>query len=199
MRCKDCSQVRRAIRINVAIRWRSGTMTSTVRRYVRSISRLICVLAYGLSLIVAHHVQPIVAKAYNDVCAVQGVTYGSGDSVQTLLLAFAILSTVILLSRSTTLIVVNLIVSSITLLGAVGLLFTARNTPYECFTTMGTYEDHTSGLEGFGFWVAVVCGALVMLLCVDLAVWIVKKAVRFWRTGSFRVLRADSIDRNLDS
>ena len=167
-------------------------MISIVRRYARSISRLICVLAYGLSLIIAHHVQPIAAKAYDDLCAVQGATYGSGDSVQTLLLAFAVLSAVILLTRSTTLIVVNLIVGSITLLGAVGLPFTAGNTPYECFTTMGTYEDHTSGLEGFGFWVAVVCGASVMFLCVDLAVWIFKKAVRFWRTGSFRMLRADS-------
>jgi hypothetical protein len=173
-------------------------MISTIRRYVRSISRLICVLAYGLSLIIAHHVQPIVAKAYNDVCAVQGVTYGSGDSVQTLLLAFAVLSAVILLTRSTTLIVVNLIVSSITLLGAVGLLFTAGNTPYECFTTMGTYDDHTSGLEGFGFWVAVVCGAVVMLLCVDWAVWIVKKAVGSGGQAPSGVLRADSIDRNLD-
>jgi hypothetical protein len=29
-------------------------------------------VAYGVSLLIAHHVQPIAAKTYNDLCAIQG-------------------------------------------------------------------------------------------------------------------------------
>jgi hypothetical protein len=173
-------------------------MTSTIMKGGRAISRVTCLLVYGLSLFIAHRVQPIVAKAYDDLCTVQGVTYGNGNSVRELRSIFAILSAVTLFARSTTLIIANLIISSLTFLGAVGLLFTAGNTPYECFTTMGSYEDHTSGLEGFGFWVATVCGLLVVFLCVDLAVWTVKKAVRFWRTGVFRTTQAVPIAKDGD-
>jgi hypothetical protein len=34
------------------------------------------------------------------------------------------------------------------LLGAASLLSTAGNTPFECFTTMGSYEDHLDCEEG---------------------------------------------------
>jgi hypothetical protein len=119
-------------------------MISTIMKGGRAISRVTCLLVYGLSLFIAHQVQPIVAKAYDDLCAVQGVTYGNGNSERELLSIFAILSAVTLFARSTTLIIANLIISSLTFLGAVGLLFTAGSTLYECFTTMGTYEDHTS-------------------------------------------------------
>jgi hypothetical protein len=168
-------------------------MMSAITKYIRVISRLSCLLAYALSFFLAHYVQPIVAKAYNDLCAAQGATFGNGISDIELLSIFAVLSIVTFLTRSTILLVTNSVVSFIKLFGAVLLLSTAGNTPYECFTSAGTYEDNTSGLEGFGLWVASATVFLVAFLCVDLTVRI---AVRFWRKASIRVARVAPTGEN---
>ena len=102
-----------------------------------------------------HHVHPIAAKAYDDLCSSQGVTFGEGHSVRDLGITIVVFAVPIFLARSNALIVANLIVGLTTILGASALLHTAGNTPYECFTTMGMYEDNTSGLDGFEFWLVV--------------------------------------------
>jgi hypothetical protein len=86
-------------------------MTSKAIRFARFSTRLLCLFAYSLSLFIFYHVQPIAAKAYDDLCAVQGVTYGNGSSVGELLSIFAVLATVTLVARGTTLIIANLIVA----------------------------------------------------------------------------------------
>jgi hypothetical protein len=85
----------------------------------------------------------------------------------------------IFLARSNALIVANLIVGLTTILGASALLHTAGNTPYECFTTMGMYEDNTSGLDGFEFWLVVAAFFSYVLLLIDLAIWSVKRLIAF--------------------
>jgi hypothetical protein len=42
------------------------------------ICRLASVLAYGLSLLIFYYAQPIAAKVYNDLCAIQGTTFVDG-------------------------------------------------------------------------------------------------------------------------
>jgi hypothetical protein len=44
---------------------------------------------------------------------------------------------------------------------------------------MGIYEDRTSGLDGFDFWLVVAAFFSCVLLVVDLAVWSVKRLIAF--------------------
>jgi hypothetical protein len=147
--------------------------------YFRTMCRLVSLLAYGLSLFIFHHVHPIAAKAYNDLCSSQGVTFGEGYSVRGLGIAIIVFAVPLFLARSNALIAANLIVSLITILGAGTLLYSAGITPYECFTTMGIYEDRTSGLDGFEFWLLVAAFFSYVLLLIDLAIWGVKRLIAF--------------------
>lgn len=144
--------------------------------------RLVSLVFYGLSLVLVHHVHPIAAKAYNDLCSTQGVTFGEGHSVIFFGITLVVLAIPLFLARSRALIVTNLVVSLITNLGAISLLDTAGITPYECFTTMGTYEDHTSGLDGFEFWLCFAALLTYLLLLTDLAIWGVRKLTAWDRS-----------------
>jgi len=137
----------------------------------------------GLSLVIFHHVQPIAAKVYNDLCAAEGITYPVGPTNEGLGITMIAVAVPLLLARSNVLIVVNLITSFITVFGAGTLPSTAGDTSYECFTSSGTYEDHTSGLEGFDFWLAAVVFFSYVFLLLDLIVCAIMKAVAF-RTAS---------------
>jgi hypothetical protein len=152
-----------------------------------SIGRSASFVAYGLSLLVIHHAEPIAAKAYNDLCASQGRTFGEGASIETLGVILIVIALPLISARSNVLIAVNLALSLLTLiLGAGGPLLTAGNTPYECFTQAGTYEDHTSGLDDFESWVLVVIFFSYLFLLVDLIIWAVKKkrsAIRLERSS----------------
>jgi hypothetical protein len=117
------------------------------------------------------------AKAYDDLCASQGTTFAGGESVGTLIILMTLIAAPLVFARSNSLIVVNIIIGLLTLLGAHGLLSTAANTPYECFTQDGTYEDNTSGLVGFGFWIVFAIFLSYVLLLVDLIIWAVRKVL----------------------
>jgi hypothetical protein len=140
--------------------------------------RATCLLAYGLSLFIFYRVQPMPGKAYDALCAAQGVTYLS--SVRELLTTFAILFAVTLGARSTTLIIVNVFVSALTLLAAIRLLSSGSNMSYECF-----YADHTSALEYFGFGVGIASGMLTLFLGIDLVFWAVKNLTSVRRKKDF--------------
>jgi hypothetical protein len=86
------------------------------------------------------------------------------------------------LARGNAFVLTNLIVAMITTCGATSLLYTAANTPYECFTQAGTYEDHTSGLDGFEFWFGFVVFLSYVLLVVDLTIWSVRMLMASGRT-----------------
>jgi hypothetical protein len=150
-------------------------MLSSLRSYFRPICRLVSLLGNGAALLIVHYVQPIAAKSYNDLCASQGMNFGDGESAIALWIAVGIIAVPIFLARGNILVVTNLILSSITLLGSSGLFATAGNTPYECFTTGGTYEDHTSGLDGFAYWYAFVLVLSYLLLFIDLSIWVARK------------------------
>jgi hypothetical protein len=51
-----------------------GLLGMADSRYLRAGSRLVGLAAYGLSFVILVHVQPIAAKAYNDLCAAQGMS-----------------------------------------------------------------------------------------------------------------------------
>jgi hypothetical protein len=159
------------------------SLRSAARGQFRTICRSASLLAMGLSLLIFHHVQPIAAKVYNDLCAMQGITYGVGMAVEGLGITMLAVAVPLLLARSNVLIVVNLITGLITLFGAGTLLSTAGDTPYECFTSGGTYEDHTSGLEGFDFWLTAMVFFAYVFLLIDLIVWAIIKAVAFRRAA----------------
>jgi len=137
-------------------------------------------LAYGISLVIFHHVYPIAAKAYDDLCSNEGMTFGEPYSVSELGIAIVIFAVPLFLGHRDALIAANLIISLVTILGASSLLYTTGDTPYECFTSMGTYEDHTSGLDGFGFWLVIAAFFSYVFLLIDLAIWSVKRLVGFW-------------------
>jgi hypothetical protein len=158
--------------------------------YFRPVFRLVSLQANGFALLIVYYVQPIAAKAYNDLCASQGVTFGDGRSVQSLCITMALVSVPIIVARSNILIVGNLAVSLITVLGAISLYKTAGNTPYECFTVGGIYEDRTSGLDGFDFWHLVVIFLSCFFLLIDLTIWSVSEVVSRYR--AFRQRKADA-------
>jgi hypothetical protein len=146
-------------------------------RDFRMMCRLASLLCYGLSLFIVHQVHPIAAKAYNDLCSSQGVTFGEGRSVNFLGITLVVFAIPLFLARNHVLIITNLVIGLITILGAISLLYTAGDTPYECFTQAGTYEDHTSGLDGFELWFCFAALLSYVLLLVDLAIWCVRKLI----------------------
>jgi hypothetical protein len=148
--------------------------------------RFASILAYGFSLLIVRHVQPIAAKAYDDLCASQGVTFGIGESDRHLMIAMFVIAVPVLLARSKATVGVNLIVALMTVIGAAGLLSTAADTPYECFTQAGTYEDHTSGLDGFSLWFGFIAFISYVVLMVDLTVWVIGQRRRPWRQEPLR-------------
>jgi hypothetical protein len=137
--------------------------------------RLTTLAAYGASLIFLHLAELFAEKVYDDLCAPEGITFGKPMPVMTLALVMVVFSIPPLLARSRAVIVANLTMSLITAGWAMLLLSTASDTPYECFTMGGTYEDHTSGLGGFELWAAFVLLLSFTLLFIDLSMWVVKK------------------------
>jgi hypothetical protein len=135
------------------------------------VCRIGCVLAYVLSLGIVHHVQPIAAKAYNDLCSVRGITFPEGYSVLQLGLAATMLALPALLVRSRVAVALNLLLGLATLSVAMTLFATAGNTPYECFTANGWYEDRTSGLDDFELRLMVVALLSYVVLLFDLAIY----------------------------
>lgn len=146
-------------------------------RSLRVTCRLASLLFYSLSLLVVHHAHPTAAKAYNDLCSSQGMTFGDGPSVNFLGMILITFAFPQLLARSNAVILTNFIVGLITIWSAWLLLQTAANTPYECFTQAGTYEDHTSGLDGFELWFGFAGLLSYVLLVVDLTVWSVRTVI----------------------
>lgn len=103
-------------------------------------------------------------------------------------MTMALVAIPILLARGGIFIAVNSAVSLITVMGAIGLFATVGNTPYECFTISGIYEDRTSGLAGFDFWYLLVLLFSYSFLLVDLTTWAIRKVTKL--RGSSRQSRA---------
>jgi hypothetical protein len=137
--------------------------------------RLATLTAYGGSLVLFHHAEFLAQEVYNDLCSREGIRFAKPTSVMNLILVMVVFCIPVLLARSRTLIVTNLAASLITAGCAVLLLFTALNTPYECFTMGGDYEDHASGLPEFILWSIFVLLSSFALLFIDLFVWALKK------------------------
>lgn len=144
-------------------------------RNLKTSLRFAPLLFYSFSVLVIGYAHPVAAKAYNDLCSSQGMSFGEGLSAGFLCMALAIVALPPFLARSTALVVANFIIGLVTISGAGLVLHTAANIPYECFTQAGTYEDHTSGLDGFVLWFAFAAVVAYVLLVVDLTIWGVRK------------------------
>jgi hypothetical protein len=143
--------------------------------------RFLTLTAYGGSLILSHHAELLTERVYNGLCSNEGITFAKPTTAVTLALIMAVFSVPAILARSRALIVSNLAVSLITAGAATVLLFTASDTPYECFTMGGTYEDHTSGLGEFELWGAFVSMVSFALLVIDLSIWTSRKVAVYFK------------------
>jgi hypothetical protein len=130
--------------------------------------RFASLLAYAGALSIYHHAQPIAAKAYNDLCAGQGMVFGQPTPVSELCFVLLVAAVPMALIRGSVNVVLNLAIGLVALLAAVSLLATAGQPPYECFTQAGTYEDHVSGLGDFELASALLVLLSYLLLAVDL-------------------------------
>ncbi|WP_128970442.1 hypothetical protein [Bradyrhizobium tropiciagri] len=91
--------------------------------------RLTPLLFYGLSVPIVRYAYPIAAKAYNDLCSSQGMTFGEGLSASHLGIALVIVSLPLFLARGNALVLANLTIGLVTICGAGSVLHTAANTP----------------------------------------------------------------------
>jgi len=110
----------------------------------RIIFRLATLVAYSGSLILLHHAEFLAESVYDNLCSREGIAFDKPISATGLALVMVVLSIPTVLARSRALIAANLVASLFTVAGALLLLSTASDTPYECFTMGGTYEDHTA-------------------------------------------------------
>jgi hypothetical protein len=161
----------------------------SARFYFRTGCRVASLLACGFALLIYLHVLPIAAKAYNDLCQGQGVNFASMGfpdqlPLEHLAALLAINAVPILLARSSPLIVANLAMCLIVALRAGALPSTAGNTPFECFSSFGNYEDRTAGIGEFHFWAAFFLYAAVAFLLIDWAAWAVRKAIGLWAAAA---------------
>jgi hypothetical protein len=144
--------------------------------------RLVAISAYALSLFIFYWVHPIAEKAYNDLCRVHGMTFAERPSLQFLSAVMLVIAIPALLARSKILTIVNAIVGIQILFVACMLFSTVSNTPYQCFTSFGTYEDHTSGLNDFEMWFFFATVFSYVLLFADLGIWSMKRVLAFRAT-----------------
>jgi hypothetical protein len=142
---------------------------------LKTVYRFASLVAYGVSLLFLHLAEPIAAKTYNDLCSSQGIQFNDGEPIGHLVVGFIVLAVPLFLARSHALVSASLMIGAITALAASGLFVTARDVPYECFTQAGTYEDHTSGLDGFEMWLLFAALLSYLLLVIDLAIWCDRK------------------------
>jgi hypothetical protein len=119
----------------------------------------------------------VAAKVYDDLCSSQGITYGEAESANTLIGIFLAFVLPLFLARSNFVIAVNVILGLITAFCATALWTTVANTPYECFTVDGHYDDRTSGLVGTEMWFLIAAALSYIFVVVDLAVWTFLKVV----------------------
>jgi hypothetical protein len=150
----------------------------------RTIFRWISVSCYAFALFIVHHVHPIAAKAYNDLCTSKGITFGEGYSINELVYALIAIAIPPFIARSNTLITLNSFLGLAVVAGAISLFGTVGNTPFECFSVNGWYEDRTSGLNGFDFWLTVVAFLSYIALVVDLLAWGIRRGRTLWNTRS---------------
>lgn len=143
----------------------------------KTVYRLASLVAYGTSLLLLHFAEPIAAKTYNDLCSRQGIQFHDGEPIGYLVVGFIVFAIPLSIARRNALVLANLTIGAITVLAASGLFVTARDVPYECFTQAGTYEDHTSGLDGFEMWLFFAAFLSYVLLVIDLAIWCAKKLI----------------------
>lgn len=143
--------------------------------------RLATLAAYGGSLILFHHAERLAETVYNNLCSREGITFAKPTSVTSLLLIMGVIAAPTLIARSRALVITNFAAALITVGAALILESTASDTPYECFTMGGNYEDHTSGILGFVLWGAFVLLVSLALLFVDLSVWAFKKVTAGFR------------------
>ena len=142
---------------------------------------MVSLACYSLSLFAYHHAYPIAAKVYNDLCSSRGITFHEEwYSTSEYWIALIVLAVPVLLARSRALVVANLVLGLISALVAASLLTTAGNTPYECFTVNGWYEDRTSGLDDVDWWLLFAAFLSYALLLIDLAIWGFMQARRGW-------------------
>jgi hypothetical protein len=147
-------------------------------RGLKVTSRLASSLFYALSLLIVYHAYPIAAHAYNSLCSMQGMRFAERPSASAFGVAMIIFAVPLLLSRGNFAIAANFILSSITIAGALSLLETAGAAPYECFTSQGTYDDNTSGLSGFEFWLLFAAFLMYVFLLSDLTALVVREISR---------------------
>ena len=160
------------------------SLNTPMRGHIRPISRTASLLAPALSLFIFWYVQPWAVKAYNDLCASQGMLYPGEWSAKYCAVLLAVIAVPVLAARSNLLVGINLMLSLAMALGAACLLTTAGNTPFECFSVAGHYNDRTSGLEDFDFWYFLLVPASYCLLLIDLIVWGARKMIaRFARSS----------------
>jgi hypothetical protein len=104
----------------------------------------------------------LVAKAYNEACSHEALAWPVPDvGFWPSLLAVGVFGLIVLLpiacSRSNSVVVMNLFLTTVTLLWAYRLQATAGTPPYyNCYTNAGAYEDHVSGLPEFDLWALLV-------------------------------------------
>jgi hypothetical protein len=154
-------------------------------RHARSIYRAASLLSYGAVALILPYVGSIALAAYNDACEigdrfVDGRYFGAHESVIGLQTGLVI-AIPILLARSKPIIQANAIVALLTLVLALGLVFTARTPPYECVTMGGDYEDHASGLPEFWLLAIFLFFISCVLVVIDLFRWAFLRLVKAFR------------------
>lgn len=155
----------------------------------RTVCRFVSLIAYGLSLLAFHFAEPIAAKAYNDLCSSQGINFHPSEPVKFLFMGLVVFAIPLFLTSSNALILANVALASMTALIVSGLLITAGDIPYECFTQAGTYEDHTSGLDGTEMWLLFAICLSYVFLAIDLIIWCTRKLLAFAASRQAGTLR----------
>lgn len=148
--------------------------------HYKIILRIFGLVLYALSLPVPHHLYPIAAKAYDELCSSQGMVFvDAPPSFAQDVITIVILAVPLVFARSTVVVATNAIFALVTASMAAHLFKTAGNTPYECFTINGWYQDRTSGLDDFEWWILSAGVFSCILLLADWSIWLVRKPMMF--------------------
>lgn len=144
-------------------------------------ARLASLLACGVTAALYQYAQLLAEVAYDRVCDAGLMPV---DPARDLIAPLLIIALPILLARGNLAIAVNLFFSLMTVFFGVLLLDSARTTPTECYTQGGSYEDHASGIPGFGLGMMLTIALLYLILLIDLIAWGIALLLRVWnRSG----------------
>jgi len=152
---------------------------TAVRTHLPLIGRIVSLLAFAAAGTMYVKAWPIAFDAYNAVCPPGDRIFTPGNRelfqselIEQTMMSVGVFALPVLLARSRIAVGANFVAAVLVLLLSLGLSHSAATPPYQCATSFGSYEDHSSGIPEFELFAMLLLLLIYLTAVVDLLVWL---------------------------